>query len=876
MVCRLTFLALAIVTIWPGRPVLVAAAPDQRADSLRSSSSASSGRLEIVVIDPSGGLVLSAIVEIRSADSRWRRLTPENARWTADALKPGTYAVRVSAPGFQRQTVDGVPVGRGTTERTVRLALEIVEATVVVERDRQAVALDPRGFSTYLSAAQIAALPDDPVELARVLREMAPPGAVMRIDGFTGGVMPPKSQILSIRIPRMDSLAAEEHGGLNGFSAIDVMTRPGGGEVQGNAGLTFGNTRMNARSPLSRSRAPSHTAVMDTALDGPLSPERVSFALSLRGASQPTTATIRAAVPGNDIYVQQLTQPAIGLALTGRLTMALRGDQVLRGSFTSEQHQARNAGVGEYNLEDRGYTASSLERLLRIAVGGPWGQRRNIESRVQLRWSGTRNTSLLEAPTIQVLDAFTGGGAQATNGERSFGVLAASDMDYARGGHAWRAGALVDTVRHAVNRRANYLGTYIFPSLAAYEAGDAAFFTQRIGDARVSYADVQLGTYVQDNYRVSRSMLVSYGVRAEWQRLISTAPALLPRAGLTWSPRRQGTTTFRAGWGLVRDWLSAAVYEQTALVDGHRQYDLRIAAPSFPVSGDSGQVTPPEIFRLADRVALPRGNAFSFGVEQQLLPSVRLFLSSSIREGRGLLRGRNLNPIDEGRRLDESLGNVIETVDDGRLRVRTLTLQSIYSSPLRGLDASASYMLNRSRSNTAGAFWLPPSGDLAREWGAVTAAHAATGSITGRTHGLIVTLSSYWRSGMPYTVTLAEPTQDGFFTARPPGVDRNASRTPSQSAFGARVAYGIGFGATKRCSLGEAACVAGTSRIGAARGTTVLERRRFRLEFQGTAQNLTNRPNYLAVGNVLGSPMFGRPVSAGPPRTIDLGVRFWF
>jgi len=51
---------------------------------------------------------------------------------------------------------------------------------------------------------------------------------------------------------------------------------------------------------------------------------------------------------------------------------------------------------------------------------------------------------------------------------------------------------------------------------------------------------------------------------------------------------------------------------------------------------------------------------------------------------------------------------------------------------------------------------------------------------------------------------------------------------------------------------------------------------RFKLEFQVTTQNLTNRPNYVAIGNVLGSPLFGRPVSASPARTIDAGVRFMF
>jgi hypothetical protein len=495
---------------------------------------------------------------------------------------------------------------------------------------------------------------------------------------------------------------------------------------------------------------------------------------------------------------------------------------------------------------------------------------------MQLRWSGTRNRSLLEAPTIQVLDAFTGGGAQATNGEQAFGVFAGTDMDYSRGSHAWRAGVVVEATHHAANRRTNYLGTYTFTSLAAFESNRPAFFTQRLGDARVSYTDAQSGAYIQDDYRVSHSVLASYGVRAEWQNLLSNAPALLPRIGFTWSPRRQGTTTVRASWGLVRDWLPSGVYEQTRLVDGRRQYDFRIAAPPFPVTGDTGEIAPPEHFRLADDVALPRGNALSLGLEQQVSRSLRLFVSSGLRDGQGLLRGRNVNPIIDGHRVDGSQGNVIETVGDARLQVRTLTLQSIYSPPLRRIDASVSYVLNQSRGNTAGAFWLPSSGDLEREWGPVTARHAAAGSITGRVHGVMGTLSSYWRTGMPYTVTLAEATDDGFFTARPPGVERNASQAPPQAALGARVSYMIGFGAPKGCPSSEVTCRLQSPGFGTALATMGPERHRFRIEFQGTAQNLTNRPNYLAVGNVVGSPMFGRPVSAGPPRSIDLGVRFWF
>jgi hypothetical protein len=831
------------------------------------------GRLEIVVADPSGALVLSGVVEIRpAAATEWEGLTASTDRWTAKALAPGTYAVRVSAPGFQTQVIEPLVIGGGTTRRTVRLALDSIQALVIVESDPRTAALDPRGFSTFLSPEQIAALPDDPVALEQALRELAPPGAVMRIDGFTGGLMPPKSQILSIRIPRLDSLAAQEHGGLNAFSVIDIVTRPGAGTVQGSAGVTVQTATLNARNPLAATRAPASTVLGDIAIDGPLRRDRTSFAVSLRATRQTDTETIRAATPEDAGYSREVERPAVGMAAAARMTSTLAFDQTLRASFSTDAHTTRNVGIGGYSLEERGYATSSMDRILRLSIGGPLGRRRNLDSRVQLRWTGTRNESLVEAPTVQVLDAFTAGGAQATSGERGFAFQAASDLDYARGGHAWRTGVLVDTARRAANRRSNYLGTYIFPSLADFESGNPAFFTRRVGDARISYTDHQSAAYAQDDYRVSRSVLLSYGVRLEKQNLLPGAPAVLPRAGVIWAPRRHGATSVRAGWGLVQDWFPDAVYEQTRLVDGQRQYDLRIADPSFPVSAETGTRGQRETLRLADGLTLSHGQALSVGLEHQVSSSVRLFVSSGLRHGNGLLRGHNLNPLVDGHRSDATAGNVIETRGDAGLHSRTLSVQSLYASSSRRVDASASYVLNRSTSNTAGAFWIPASGDdLTHEWGPIAASQAFMATITGRRRGLSATLSSYWRTGTPYTVILATATQDGYFVARPPGVDRNASRTPPQAAIGARLSYGIALGSRTVSPPAGSQGSNGTPAVSARSDS-----RRFRMEFQASAQNLTNRPNYVAVGNVVGSPLFGRPVSAAPPRTIDLGVRVTF
>jgi hypothetical protein len=136
------------------------------------------------------------------------RNTPLRLRITLK--KARLYAFRIGAAGFRGITLQRSVRASRPTRIVVRLALEPVAETVIVNRDPQTSALDRRGFSTFLSRELIDMLPDDPEEFVRVLRDMAPPGAIIRIDGFAGGPMPPKAQILSVRIPRLDAYPAQE------------------------------------------------------------------------------------------------------------------------------------------------------------------------------------------------------------------------------------------------------------------------------------------------------------------------------------------------------------------------------------------------------------------------------------------------------------------------------------------------------------------------------------------------------------------------------------------------------------------------------------------------------------------------------------------
>jgi hypothetical protein len=115
---------------------------------------------------------------------------------------------------------------------------------------------------------------------------------------------------------------------------------------------------------------------------------------------------------------------------------------------------------------------------------GPVGRRAFSRSRLQFTWTDNESQSRVEQPTIRVNEAFTQGGAQVAGGQHSRVLNLATDYDYVRSIHTVRTGLAVDLFRVHADDTSNYLGTYTFESLAAYEANRPRSYTRRIGDPR--------------------------------------------------------------------------------------------------------------------------------------------------------------------------------------------------------------------------------------------------------------------------------------------------------------------------------------------------------------------------------------------------------
>jgi hypothetical protein len=506
------------------------------------------------------------------------------------------------------------------------------------------------------------------------------------------------------------------------------------------------------------------------------------------------------------------------------------------------------------------------------------------ETRLQLRFTDSQDRSSVELPTLRVNDAYTGGGAQQRGGQKGLAFEFASDLDYVRGAHSWRTGALVEGGSFTSDDLSNYLGTYTFASLADYDAGRPSTFTRRTGDPNLTYSTVQAAVYLQDDYRIARSLLLSGGVRYGVQGHVDDRWNLSPRATFAWSPLRSGNLTFRGSYGYFYEWVPGDLYKQTLLFDGVRQRELNIVDPSYPIPREDGVTPPTNRYLWSDDLVLPTAHRMNLGVERALTRNSRLNATYSRGWGRDLLRGRNLNAPVEGERPDPALANDVALAADAASRGQSLSLMfSIVRMDWKRTFFNVNYTWSRNDTNTTGAFAIPANGDnLASEWG------PGPGDIRHRVGGSFsmqpirnMTLGVNLRtlSGMPYNITTGrDENGDGLFSDRPAGTPRNSARGAAQVDLGGRLSYAWGFGKPRQAGgPGGTMIMIGSGGGGLAPGFGGgAEDKRFRLEVYISGQNLLNRVNYTAYSFVLTSPFYGQPVAAAQPRKLQVGVRLGF
>jgi hypothetical protein len=843
--------------------------------------------LTVTVYDAAGALVVGATVRLKpSGGAESALVTGARGEVSFTGLKPGAYALSVEARGFAPQTLSGVALKPGANPLQVRLDVAAVNEEVTVKRDVREERTDFNGaaFSTLLTQEQIAALPDDPEEFDAVLREIAGPGAVIRVNGFTADRLPPKSQIREIRF-RLNPYAAENREA--GSTGIDVFTKPGTDSWHGSFNFGFRDESLGARNAFAPRRGPEQYSHPAFTLDGPLWRQHTSLFLAAEASDSYDSKTIFAALPDGR-FSDLVRVPRRTTNFSARVEHALSRYHTLRAEYQRNTERRDNLGVGDFDLPDRAYAKNFTEHLLRLSDTGPLSPRLVNEARLQARWQSASQLPVSDEPAIIVLNAFNRGGAQLRSSRRDFDLDFEDYLSFGIEAHMMKAGVLFQSGRRHSDESRNTAGTFIFSSLDAFRANRPATFTRRAGDTRVDLNDYQFDWFWQDDYRVRKNLSLSFGVRSETQSSVGDRNNFAPRFGLAWSPFKDGKTTVRAGAGIFYSTLPEDTYEQALRFEGGQQ-DTVVRLPGFPdpFVGGTPLALPPSRTQLAADLLMPYIEQASVGVEREL--TKRLFLRTNYMFQRGvhLLRGRNINaPLAPFGRPDLASGNVTQVESSANSTVHTFSVN--LSPGQNGFSRRFYWLVNYSFwdvvNESDGGMSLPVDNyNLKPERGPAlgSARHRLFAFANlGLWNGLRLGATLRANSATPYNITTGfDDNGDTVINDRPNGVGRNSARGAGLWDVGARLSWGFGFG-TRPPAEGQGRVTVTSARsdgdvLGALSGPQG-SGKRYRVQFYLQVYNLLNHANKVGFTGVETSPFFGQATAALPARRIESGLRFSF
>ena len=153
------------------------------------------GTLHGVVSDELGASVVGATVTVTDATGVAKTaVTNGEGAYTVSGLAPGTYSVKVEAPGFavsEDSTVDIAAGQRKALDLTLKVTIEEQKVTIAAVEPLSTDSTN-NANQTLITGKDLDALPDDPDELAAALQALAGPsvgpnGGQIFVDGFSGG-----------------------------------------------------------------------------------------------------------------------------------------------------------------------------------------------------------------------------------------------------------------------------------------------------------------------------------------------------------------------------------------------------------------------------------------------------------------------------------------------------------------------------------------------------------------------------------------------------------------------------------------------------------------------------------------------------------------
>lgn len=908
MPLRNHFLAAALVL--PGLFSSVSAAAES---PCREHTDSGSGQ----VMDATGAVIVDATVTVVGAETSKTLHTDRDGRFATACLPAGTYMATIDSPGFEPVTRK-LQIGPGSHSLAVRLKPQTVTTEVDATAEETGVNSQDIAGSRTLNQSDIAQLADDPDEFSRELQVLAaaaggaPGKAIVTVDGFqNGGQIPPKSSIAFIRI-NPDLFSAEYARPPYRGGRVEIYTKPGQSSFHGELFTTQSAEWMNAKDPFSPSRAAIGKQRYGFEFSGPIAKNHSDFALELEHRQIDQFAVVDAitldASGNQEAVVANVATPQSLWEASARFGFLLSPKNNLTVTYTANVNELYNQGVGGDVLEEAGYNSNQSEHVLRISNLQTLSPALVHETRLGYTWRYRNDTPNSTAPSLQVAGAFTGGGV--TSGDlhaHERDLEFDDDILYSHGKHSLKAGIeLLDTSLNDT-QPSGFNGTYIFGggtapvldgsgttttitgleqyrrTLLGLPGGTPTQFDVTTGTQAVSLNQLQVVLYAQDQWKLRPRLQLSMGLRWAMQNEPGTVGNLGPRLGLAWSPDRKQKTVFHARTGLFFGTIDPQTVLTAHQLNGTIQSQLQIDNPVYGMPLTTGTSTVTTLRAPLPGLTQTPSLQSHLGVEHDFPHHWHAQANLYLAHAWDILRSRDINAPLNGspngpRPLEPNL-NLYQFQQSGRLGGNVLFV-GLDQHSLKRLQIFAGYVRMDLRGDADSDSLFPQSsysdqGETARpSWEATHQLIAFTNYVFP--HAVNLSFQFNAASGQPYNITTGfDNNGDGVFNDRP-FFSSPSSTTVYNTPFGSLSPEGPG------TSIGRnAGTLPWNVHLDANLSHTFILPHKFDKQVQSLAlnlrsTNLLNHTNVLAVGGVLGSPLFGQAYEADPGRRVEGGLRWSF
>jgi hypothetical protein len=792
------------------------------------------GSLRGQVLDELGGAIVGASVTAIDAKGTEKSVvTNDGGVYTINGLAPGKYTLRVVNAGFAMYENAEVDVVSGKAQQLdVTLKVAIEEQKVTVAADNRELSTEPENNAgaVVLKGEDLDALPDDPDDLAAALQALAGPsagpnGGQIFVDGFTGGRLPPRASIREIRINANPFSAEYDRLGLG---RIEILTRPGSDRYRGQVSFNFNDDALNSRNPFAPSRPPIQTRQYGGNFGGPIQKRKASFFVDFdkRDIDDETLIVATVLDANNNIvgFRETFPIPSRRTTFSPRVDYQINPNNTLVARYNYAR-TTRVTGVSGFSLPSRAYDTEQTEHGLQLTETAVINKTIVNETRFQFEHNRSVQNADNSIPTIEVQDAFTGGGSQVgqSHSDENQWELT-NNTSFTMGQHSLKAGGRLRWLKLSQFSPQNFGGTFTFfggiaglTSIERYQrtivlqeqgftpeeiramGGGASQFRLSTGNPETDVSQWDFGGFFQDDWKVRPNLTLSLGLRYENQDNIDSNFNFAPRIGFAWSPGgQQSKTVVRGGYGVFYDRVSESLTMQALRLNGVTQQQFTVQNPDFfPVIPTVDQLVafsvPGTVYRLEPGLQAPYTLQSVISVERQLPRNLTIAASYINIRTLHVLRTRPLNaplpgsfipgvpnsgirPLDCADFIPPDINpsprcNVFEYESSGRYNQNQFIVN--FNSRLhRNASMNAYYVFSKANSDADGIGSFPANPyDLSTEYGRASGDIRHRFVMTGNIRapwGITFNPFVIVQSGRPFNITLGRDINgDTLNTERP-------------------------------------------------------------------------------------------------------------